>query len=136
MAAAIVELAFSDYIDAQIVINTNGAPMNRKKFTKRVFKRVITYGKLRYCYKTKDGRYFTRSQESNLRELWNIQNLLADRSRLGLARAEKRRLVNWFYSDQFDIFMPHTNKEWVIRTLNERANMKRRITNGLPSLYD
>lgn len=136
LATTIVQMAFSDYVDSQIVINTGGQPFDKKKHRQRIFKRIITYGKTRYCYKTRDGRIFTRTERTNLSDLRLIKDLLSNESRIRVAKAEKRRIIAWIYSDQFDIFMPNTNKEWVIKELNKRAMLRQRLNKAMPSLYD
>ena len=141
LAAAIVEVACADYIDAQI-LNIHRDP-TEKKYRDLAFDAVISYGAKRYVYR-EDGKLI-RQTEKDIRGI-------TDKGKLGIihrgnrstckkikrileakdevyknAQAEIRDLEQFFRSDLMHIYAPSIDSERLIDILKKRAENEDRM---------
>lgn len=125
LAAAIVEAAAADYVDAQI-INIYGY-ISYGEFRRKMFKAVIAYGATRYLRVSLKKELVRQDERKNMRKLTAIQNKLMNAQRSFEAKANIKELEEFFRSGFFNILMPNTSGEEMIRLLKEKALKKERI---------
>ncbi len=125
LAAAIVEMACADYIDARIVAERGY--ISSARLRKRIFDMLIDYGAKRYVYREKKTNSLKRGSEgNNKRKLATIRQYYPEqRKALGAAKAVE--LEAFFRSGTFALYMPNTDPEWVINNLRKRAKHYKRM---------
>lgn len=124
LAAAIVEVACADYIDARIVAERGY--MSEHKARKKLYDLIISYGERRYVWY--DGKELRRGSERiNKRKLETIKQYMPEK-RKELAQYECKELEDFFRSDTFALFMPNTNVTWLLHVLRARARNNDRMT--------
>lgn len=141
LAAAIVEVACADYIDAQI-LNIHRDP-TEQKYRQMAFDEVINYGAKRYVYKEK-GKLI-RQTEKDIRGLnekgkmtvihrgnrstcKKIKRILESKDEVyKRAQAEIDEIERFFRSDLMHIYTPSIDAERLIEILKKRAENEDRM---------
>lgn len=124
LAAAIVEVAAVDYVDA-LIVSIKGY-LSESEFRRALYDSAIKYGETRYLRKGKYG--ITRQDErKNMRSVSKIARILEKDSRRRKAKNEIRQLEEFFRSPSFALYMPNTDPESFIRLLRVKAEKGERV---------
>ena len=124
LAAAIVEVAAVDYVDA-IIMSIKGYA-SEAEFRRALYNATIKYGETRYLRKGKYG-VVRQDERKNMRSVSKIARILEKDSRRQKAKAEIKRLEEFFRSPSFALYMPNTDPESFIRLLREKAERGERV---------
>lgn len=124
LAAAIVEVACSDYIDIKIV-STHGY-LDFHTYRMKCYRTILDYGKKRYIFKTQKG-FKRQTEKVNLRKCQTISELVDIEFQKKQSELDENQFKSFFLSNYFDILMPNTNKYIFLDTLNKRAEKRMRF---------
>lgn len=124
LAAAIVEVASIDYVDA-LIINERGY-ISEREFRRSLYKATIEYGKNRYMRKGKFGMV-RQDEAKNKRAIKKIVRIIEKSSQRRKAQAEIKQIEAFFHSNLFALAMPHTDVDEFIRLLRLKAEKGERV---------
>lgn len=118
LAAAIVEVACADYIDALIIAEKGY--LSEDAYKKEIYNYVVRYGAARYIYK---GRYGWQRQreKANTKKCQHIVEMMDTDFKKKIAKRDADILEKFFRSKTFAIYMPNTDPDWFINLLKSRA---------------
>lgn len=122
LAAAIVQQACADYVEALKILNGDFSQDYIEKKQRKLWKAVLRYGERRYIYRDKKTKELTRQREkNNLSACREIARLVWNASIIERAEGDKMSCEAFFRSGAFDIFMPNTDGEDLIKALQRKA---------------
>lgn len=128
LAAAIVEAAAVDYVDA--LIKFKQGYLSTKEFRSNLYRAIIHYGKNRFVRIGKENGkpvMMRQDERKNMRALTKIKNILEKDETRREALAEIKELERFFKSERFNILMPHTDSEVFMNLLREKAEKGERV---------
>ena len=130
LAAAIVRVAAADYVEALIIQERGGTLTKAQK--KRIFKKVIDYGRRRYVYKL-GGVMFRQEEQHNKVRLNSLRHELNFHTHAYRAQQEITTDEQFFRWALFATCMPNTDPEVFIVMLREKADARELIRSGYDS---
>lgn len=130
LAVAIVRVAAADYVEALIIQERGGALTKAQK--KRIFKKIVEYGRRRYVYKL-GGIVFRQEESHNLVRLNSLRHELNFHTHTYRAQQEITADEQFFRSGLFSACMPNTDPELFIKMLRVKADARELIRSGYDS---
>lgn len=128
LAAAIVEASAVDYVDA--LIRFKQGYLSTKEFRSNLFKATIRYGKNRFVRMGKENGapvLMRQDERKNMKSLTAIKKILEKDEARKEALADIKALEEFFRSEQFNIFMPHTDADVFMNLLKAKAEKGERV---------